>query len=56
MLRLGVSLPAFMQLPGHKHIRMTLRHLEVTQQGLLREFHLALIGQPESNGRTRVAS
>jgi site-specific recombinase XerD len=41
MLRLGVSLPALMQLLGHKDIRMTLRYLQVTQQDLQREFHTA---------------
>ncbi len=41
MLRLGVSLPGLMQLLGHKDIRMTLRYLQVTQQDLQREFHLA---------------
>jgi hypothetical protein len=41
MLRLGVSLPALMQLLGHKDIRMTLRYLQVTQQDLQREFHAA---------------
>jgi site-specific recombinase XerD len=41
LLRLGVSLPALMQLLGHKDIRMTLRYLKVTQQDLQREFHLA---------------
>ncbi|MBZ5622489.1 MAG: site-specific integrase [Acidobacteriia bacterium] len=41
MLRLGVSLPALMQLLGHHDIRMTLRYLEVTQPDLQREFHLA---------------
>jgi site-specific recombinase XerD len=41
MLRLGVSLPALMQLLGHKDIRMTLRYVEVTQQDLQREFHQA---------------
>ncbi len=41
MLRLGVSLPALMQLLGHRDIRMTLRYLQVTQQDLQREFHLA---------------
>jgi site-specific recombinase XerD len=41
MLRLGISLPALMQLLGHKDIRMTLRYLQVTQQDLQREFHLA---------------
>ena len=42
MLRLGVSLPALMQLLGHKDIRMTMRYVEVTQQDLHREFHTAL--------------
>jgi site-specific recombinase XerD len=41
MLRLGVSLPALMQLLGHKDVRMTLRYLQVTQQDLQREFHQA---------------
>lgn len=41
MLRLGVSLPALMQLLGHKDIRLTLRYLQVTQQDLPREFHHA---------------
>jgi site-specific recombinase XerD len=41
MVRLGVSLPALMQLLGHKDIRMTLRYVEVTQPDLQREFHAA---------------
>jgi integrase len=41
MLRLGVGLPALMQLLGHKDIRMTLRYVQVTQQYLQREFHTA---------------
>jgi site-specific recombinase XerD len=41
MLRLGVSLPALMQLLGHKNINMTLRYVDVTQQDLQREFHRA---------------
>lgn len=41
MLRLGISLPSLMQLMGHKDIHMTLWYLEVTQQDLQREFHLA---------------
>ena len=41
MLRLGVSLPALMQLLGHKDISMTLRYVQVTQQDLQREFHAA---------------
>jgi site-specific recombinase XerD len=41
MVRLGVSLPALMQLLGHKDIRMTLRYVEVSQLDLQREFHRA---------------
>jgi site-specific recombinase XerD len=41
MLRLGVSLPALMQMLGHKDIRMTLRYVQVTQQDLQREFYFA---------------
>jgi site-specific recombinase XerD len=41
MLRLGVSLPALMQLLGHKDISMTLRYVQVTQEDLQREFHSA---------------
>jgi len=41
MLRLGISLPALMQLLGHKDIRMTMRYVEVTQLDLHREFHTA---------------
>lgn len=41
MLRLGVSLPALMQLLGHNDIRMTLRYVLVTQLDLQREFHAA---------------
>jgi len=47
MLRLGVSLPALMQLLGHKDIRMTMRYLKVTQQDLQREFHLARQAAPQ---------
>lgn len=41
MIRLKVSLPALMQLLGHKDIRMTLRYVQVTQSDLQREFHAA---------------
>jgi hypothetical protein len=41
MIRLGVSLPALMELLGHKDIRMTLIYVQVTQQDLSRQFHLA---------------
>jgi integrase len=38
MVRLGVSLPAFMRMMGHSDIRMTLRWVEVVQLDLQREF------------------
>jgi site-specific recombinase XerD len=41
MIRLGVSLPALVQLLGHRNINMTMRYVEVTQQDLQREFHMA---------------
>jgi hypothetical protein len=41
MVRLGVSLPALMQMLGHKDVRMTLRYVEVVQLDLQREFHRA---------------
>jgi site-specific recombinase XerD len=41
MIRLGVSLPAVMQLLGHKDIRMTMRYLQVTQNDLQYEFRQA---------------
>ena len=41
MVRLGVSLPALMQMMGHKDIRMTLRYVEVVQLDVQREFHRA---------------
>jgi site-specific recombinase XerD len=41
MVRLGVSLPALMQMLGHKDIRMTLRYVEITQLDLQREYHAA---------------
>jgi Phage integrase family len=41
MVRLGVSLPALMQMLGHKDIHMTLRYVEVVQLDLQREFHRA---------------
>ena len=37
----GVSLPALMQLLGHKSINMTLRYLLVAQQDAQREFYAA---------------
>jgi integrase/recombinase XerD len=41
MVRLGVSLPALMQMMGHSDIRMTLRYVEVVQLDLHREFYRA---------------
>jgi site-specific recombinase XerD len=41
MVRFGISLPALMQLLGHKDIRMTMRYVEVTQQDLQHQFHAA---------------
>jgi integrase len=41
MLRAGVSFAAVMKLLGHKSPHMTLEYLEITQQDLQREFHLA---------------
>src|SRR5262249_5782392 len=46
MLRLRVSLPALMQLLGHKDIRMTLRYVQVIQPDLQREFDLARQNAP----------
>jgi hypothetical protein len=47
MIRLGVSLPALMQLLGHKDIRMTLRYVQVTQHDLQREFHASRLNVPQ---------
>jgi site-specific recombinase XerD len=41
MIRLGMSLPALMQLLGHKDIRMTLRYVQITQVDLHRQYHAA---------------
>ena len=41
MLRAGVSFAAVMKLLGHKSPHMTMQYLEITQQDLQREFHLA---------------
>jgi site-specific recombinase XerD len=49
MIRLGASLPAVMQLLGHKDIRMTLRYVEVTQRDLQREFHTARLNSAQSH-------
>ena len=47
LIRLGVSLPALMQLLGHKDIRMTLRYVQVTQQDLQHQFHTARLNAPQ---------
>jgi len=41
MMRAGVGFSAVMNLLGHKSPDMTLKYLEITQQDLQREFHLA---------------
>jgi site-specific recombinase XerD len=41
MLRAGMSLPAVMQLLGHKSIEMTLRYTQVSQVDLQNQYHLA---------------
>jgi site-specific recombinase XerD len=41
MVRWGVSLPALMQLLGHRDIRMTLRYVQITQVDLQREYFAA---------------
>ena len=42
MLRAGVSFAAIIKLLGHKSPHMTLEYIEITQQDLQREFHIAL--------------
>ena len=49
MIRLGMSLPALMQLLGHKDIRMTLRYVQITQLDLHREYHAARLHAAESH-------
>ena len=41
MLRSGLSLPALKEILGHRDIRMTMGYVQVTQQDLQREYHLA---------------
>jgi site-specific recombinase XerD len=48
MVRLGVSLPALMQLLGHKDIRMTLRYVKITPMDLQCEFYAARSKAAES--------
>lgn len=47
MIRLGVSLPALMQLLGHRDIRMTLRYVQITQADLQREYFAARLKATE---------
>lgn len=47
MVRLGVSLPALMQLLGHRDIRMTLRYVQITQADLQREYFTARLKAAE---------
>ncbi len=62
MLRAGVSMPALMKLLGHRTANMTLRYVQVTQQDLQREFHLArlhpryLMPLPAALGETEPAA
>ena len=42
MLRAGMSLPAVMQLLGHKTIEMALRYIQVSQNDLQRQYQMAL--------------
>jgi site-specific recombinase XerD len=41
LLRAGVSLPVLKELLGHRDIRMTMWYVQVTQNDLQREYHLA---------------
>jgi len=43
MLRAGVGFAGIMKLLGHKSPHMTMEYLEITQQDLQREFHLARV-------------
>jgi hypothetical protein len=55
MLRAGVSFAAVMKLLGHKSPDMTLEYLQITQQDLQREFHLAL-AHPRHLAPSRIVS
>jgi len=41
MLRAGISLTALKEILGHRDIRMTMRYVQVTQNDLQRQYHLA---------------
>jgi site-specific recombinase XerD len=47
MVRFGVSLPALMQMLGHRDIRMTLRYVQITQVDLQREYYAARLQAAE---------
>jgi site-specific recombinase XerD len=49
MLRAGVSLPALMHLLGHKTLDMTLRYVQVTQNDLQQQYHLARQNMPSAH-------
>jgi hypothetical protein len=55
LLHLGVSLPALMQLLGHKHINMTLRYLRITQPDLQREFYRAIQNRAQRHSVPQLA-
>ena len=41
MLRAGISLPVLKEILGHRDIRMTMGYVQVTQNDMQREYHLA---------------
>jgi len=56
MVRLGVSLPALMQLLGHRDIRMTLRYVQITQADLQREYFAARLKTAERYTLPQIAA
>ena len=56
MVRLGVSLPALMQLLGHRDIRMTLRYVQITQADLQREYFAARLKAAERYSMPQLAA
>jgi hypothetical protein len=56
MVRLGVSLPALMQLLGHRDIRMTLRYVQITQADLQREYFAARLKAAERYAAPQLAA
>lgn len=49
LLRAGISLPVLKQLLGHKDIRMTMVYVQVTQNDLQRQYHLARKNMAETH-------